>query len=124
MPRPEPPRLDSLELVHPVLLRKVLAVLHDVRPKLPRDWELEVFETHRTPERQRWLFDHGRSKIRSAKGKHCQSPAEAVDVVFKYKGRWTWDAPYWTLVDRSAVAHNLRRITWDKPHLELKAEDG
>jgi hypothetical protein len=113
----------DLSSVHPTLVRKAQAVLTDVNAQLPDDWKLCIFETFRSPARQLMLFQQGKSKIRTARGKHCQHPAEAVDVVFQHHGQWTWESPYWQLVDASAVAHNLRRIAWDKPHLELKAAD-
>jgi hypothetical protein len=121
----------GMDTVHPHLVPKVYAVLNEVNAHLPSGWVLCIFETSRTAERQLMLFRTGKSKIKTAKGKHCVKPqAEAVDVVFKHGGQWTWEDPVcsdgrrgWALVDSSAKGHNLRRISWDRPHLELKPED-
>ncbi len=117
----------DLTKAHHALIPKVEAVLADVNGHLAgTGWELRVFEVTRTPARQLWLFNHGASKIKTARGPHCKRPPEAVDVVFWHEGRWCWpllNDPKWTLVDKSAKAHNLRRISWDKPHLELKPAD-
>lgn len=115
------------EEVHPVLLRKVLAVLSDIRCRLPDGWELDIYETYRSPQRQLKLYRSGVSKVKF--GKHNLKPCEAVDIVFKYNGSWTWNAPIlfgkpgWTVVENCKALHNLRIISWDKPHCELKAED-
>jgi hypothetical protein len=118
-----------MRVVHPVLRRKAAAVLRDVNPQLPPGWELAVFETYRPPARQSALFRKGTSLLRRG-SKHSRRPAEAVDVVFRRDGQWSWVAPTcadgrtgWDLVDASAKAHHLRRILWDKPHLELREED-
>lgn len=117
----------DLKKAHKVLQNKVTAVIADVNGHLKgTGWELRVYEVYRAPERQLWLYNHGMSKIKTARGKHCRTPTEAVDVVFWHDGQWVWpplNDPKWALVDKSAKAHNLRRITWDKPHLELKPED-
>ncbi len=117
-------------LTHPALRRKNDAILAEIRPLLPLGWELAVFETHRTPERQRWLYDTGKSKIKNATGKHCQTPSHAEDLVWKYNGLWTWQDPIlkngrrgWQQLEICKRNHGLRILTWDKPHCELKRED-
>jgi hypothetical protein len=120
------------EKVDPTLLRKVEAVLRDVRPRLPQGWRIEVFETERTKERAAWLKANGYSW--TTKSKHvadARGVVNAVDIVFKSpNGGWTWDAPRfvdrdgkkvggWEIVERSKRAHGIRVIPRDKPHCEL-----
>jgi hypothetical protein len=113
------------------LLRKVEAVMRDVRPRLPQGWRLQIFETERTKERAAWLRANGYSW--TSKSKHvadARGVVNAVDIVFlKPNGDWTWDAPRfvdagkkvsgWDLVDRAKRAHDIRVIQKDKPHCEL-----
>jgi peptidoglycan L-alanyl-D-glutamate endopeptidase CwlK len=49
----------------------------------------EVFETLRTPKRQIKLFKEGRTK--TLKSRHLLG--EAVDIVYKGNGKWSWDFP-------------------------------
>jgi hypothetical protein len=124
--------ISDLSLAHPVLQRKVKAVLGDVNKKLPIGWKLSVFETYRSPEVQAELVRSGASKTYHSK--HANHPALAVDVVFQkltlHGWQWNWTGPTlkdkrngWALVDASKLAHNLRNIDWDHPHCELKPED-
>ncbi len=129
--------------LHPVLRRKVYAVLADLAPRLPPGWALAIFETLRTPARQAGLVAAGTSKtLKSAHLPHqlpvreegedeptVRPVACACDLVWKHRGRWTWTAPKiggedgWAVMRRSARAHGLRLISWDMPHVELPRED-
>lgn len=53
-----------------------------------------IAEGHRTIERQKQLFDEGKSKIDgiTKKGKHNYSPSLAVDVYAFVNGKASWDA--------------------------------
>ena len=110
---------------------KVLAVLADVNDALAKKGlsakiRLAIFETQRSEARQKILFRDGYSK--TLKSKHMESPCKATDVVFQRytskTGKWEWywpalDSWEWDLVDSSAKAHNIDRIAWDAPHLEM-----
>lgn len=128
--------------LHPVLRRKVMAILRDLAPRMPAGYQLRIFETLRTPARQAALVEAGASKtMKSAHLPHqlpvreegeeeptVRAVACACDLVWKYQGRWTWMAPMidgedgWAVMRRSARAHGLRLISWDMPHVELPRE--
>lgn len=111
---------------------KVLAVISDVNGNLKKrglsdKLRLAVFETKRSSARQEMLFKQGRTKTHNSK--HEEEPCKAADVVFqKYNQRtnnWEWFWPMsgsweWKLVDSSAAAHNIKRISWDAPHLQAE----
>lgn len=124
-------RCNDIKLCHPLLQRKIPALLKEVNAHMPAGWELILFETYRSREQQLAYYKAGTSKLKF--GKHCLMPCEAADFVFKHMGIITWNAPQvklrgrvisgWDILDLSAEAHNLHRISWDKPHVELKLEE-
>lgn len=135
----------KLENVHPTLIRKWLVIQTDMRKRLPKDWDIEIFEGHRTLVKQIEYIRRGVSWVKNPKkAPHVLLPSKAIDAVFKYKGIWTWTAPIfvtlvtgkskklsgWDLLDLECIAHGLKRIrikfgyhVEDCPHIELTTED-
>lgn len=120
----------DLQYVDEAFQPKVLAVLSDVNGNLTakgldKSIRLAIFETARSLARQKVLYRDGFSK--TMKSKHLEVPCRATDVVFqRYStrtGKWDWywpslDSWEWKLVDNSAKAHGITRISWDAPHLQ------
>ena len=64
--------------------------LQDIMNEAIKEIDFTVLEGHRTLERQKQLFDEGRSQIDGIrkKGKHNYSPSRAVDIC-PYPISWT-----------------------------------
>jgi len=106
------------------LLRKVNAVITDVNAQLPSGWEIAIFETSRTTNRQQALFKQ--RTTRTLKSKHIPDKngiVNAVDLVFKYQGNWCWSCNFWHLVESAKINHGIKIIESqtfiDHPHCEL-----
>ena len=115
----------DMSCVHKDLASKTQSILKSVNKHCPSGWEIAVFETCRTTERQKKLVQDGYSK--TMKSKHLKRPSEAVDLVWKHNGKWSWESPRltngkdgWGYLEELKKAEGLRIISWDKPHLELK----
>lgn len=114
---------DDLDLLHPTLKRKVLAVLSDLRG---HGFTPVVFETKRSVARQRWLVANGRSWIKHS----SHQDGTACDIVSLKGGKPTWDnPPFFAALKSSALAHNLRgykgtkSFSGDACHVQLAKED-
>lgn len=86
-----------------------------------------LFEGKRTQERQQWLFDQGYSKTLNSR--HLDG--SAVDFVFYYDGKWSWDNDklhYFDFLGKRIVELYGDRLEWggnwtqfvDKPHIQLR----
>lgn len=81
-------RKDVLDLLHPELHFRVKKVLHECHQK---GWQVGVFETLRSEDRQRWLFSNGRFPM--AKTHLCLG----LGAIFQFKtpkGNWTTSTKY------------------------------
>lgn len=114
----------STKNVEPVLLRKVKAVIQDVKAHLPEAWDIRIFETDRTVIRQKMLFENGHSK--TLHSKHliaADKKCHAVDIVFWFHDCWTWTSAFWSLVENSKHVHGLKSMRYkgfvDLCHCEL-----
>lgn len=118
-------RLRGVELLHPLFrtaLQQLLALL------AAEDRPFRVFEAFRTPERQRWLYEQGRSRPGSivTKALPWQSFHQyglGADLVLFVGGQWTWsDAgplrAHWQRLPVLARQVGLRTLTWEAPHVE------
>jgi hypothetical protein len=110
--------------VERTLLKKVKKVIEIVNKQLPSGWELAIFETSRTTERQQVLFKQHVTK--TLKSKHIPDKTgtcHAVDVVFMYQKNWVWSCNFWHLVEEAKLANGIRIIKSptfvDHPHCEL-----
>lgn len=108
----------GLEYLAPLMVPRVEALLAALHAE-GLD-EFQVYETYRSPLRQRALARRGNSKVLAYGSAH--QFGLAIDVVRRSPSRgWTWDVPgkTWTTI------HNLARkcrlvapIQWDPYHLE------
>jgi peptidoglycan LD-endopeptidase CwlK len=110
-------------LLHPIMRRGAEAVLADCQGAgLP----LRIFEAWRSPERQRYLYEQGRTRPGSivTYAKAWQSYHQyglAADFVGYVNGGWTWDLPQatWNQLHAFGAAHGLERLGFETPHLQL-----
>tara|TARA_R100000808_G_scaffold8233_1_gene23337 strand:- start:3840 stop:4232 length:393 start_codon:yes stop_codon:yes gene_type:complete len=54
--------------------------LQDIFNEVIKHIDCSVLEGHRSKERQNLLYEQGKTKVRYPKGRHNQSPSNAVDV--------------------------------------------
>lgn len=114
----------DLELLHPVVLSRVRALLDaateaHARGEIPAP--LGIFETYRHPLRQRWLGTQGTTNAGIWQSAH--QFGLAADFVPRPYGRWTWDGPdagrCFDWLDANVRKHGLcRPLKWDRPHVE------
>jgi len=119
----EPKRETSLELLHP-LIRKDIKRIQPLLDKL----DFGIFETWRSPTRQKWLYDKKRTTIKTL-GYH--SFGLAIDICTKHGRWWKWDYKdrklEWMLL--AATLKDLQYVwggdwyrngqRWDTPHFQL-----
>lgn len=128
VPLPADPqtRLSDQSQLHPQF-RQALGVLLDKLAAENRPFK--VFEAFRTPERQRWLYEQGRSRpggiVTNAKPwESFHQYGLAVDLVLFVNGQWTWSSTgdlgaHWKRLPDLAKEAGLRTLTWEAPHVEL-----
>lgn len=108
---------NAVELLHPVIRRKVLAVISDLKSG---GIQATIFETYRSQVRQERLFQQGVTKLQSVGVHHY---GLAADIVFIVDGNLNWDVDYSPLFE-AARNHNL--ITghdWGHPELDHTFRD-
>ena len=106
--------------IHPEVVKRTLAILNECKQA---GLKVDVFETRRTLERQKWLKSNGKSKTLNS----YHRLGLAVDIVFKTpKGNWTWRKAdkNWDQLAVIMEKHGMRslwkRSGWDGPHCELR----
>ena len=116
-----------MEHLHPTFRHKVELLLQDLaKAKLP----FRVFEGFRTPQRQRDLYNQGRSKP-GAKVTNADAWSSlhqygvAADFVLYIDGKWSWDdkgerKAWWKKLHQLALQHHLEPLSWELPHLQLQ----
>jgi peptidoglycan L-alanyl-D-glutamate endopeptidase CwlK len=118
--KPVVKRDDKIESLAPFvqeLLRGALEELH------ADGYTLYPFETYRSPERQQALYNQGRSipgkKVTNAKPwQSFHQYGLAVDLVYKVKNRWVWDADY----DKPSSImqqHSFEPIDFERVHFQI-----
>jgi hypothetical protein len=119
-------RSVDLTFLHPVYRAAAAAVLDDLAAAgIP----LRIFEAYRTPERQQFLYDQGRTRPGSivTKAQAWQSYHQyglAADYVAFVNGSWSWDgtgerAQWWTQLHVIGRKHGLEPLSFEAPHLQL-----
>ena len=122
----EPPRQNALDVCAPKFAAAVLAVIHDMEND---GYDPIVYETLRTPDRQRWLagfgvdYDDGRGVVTHAESVYTtwHGFSTAADIISASK---EWDAPpdFWTALANAAADHGLvSGSVWrmkDLPHVQ------
>lgn len=123
-------RCDDPAYLQPELARKVReGVIPDVQGHFdPTKLQIRIFETVRSPARQRQCLASGASKtLHSRHLPDANGLSHACDLVpfIKQHGRWspTWQTLYdrdgqsvWDLLTSAARAHGLERVWFSGPH--------
>lgn len=106
----------NLDKLHPYVKQQALAVLATCEEE---GLNVDIFETIRTEERQKWLVSNGKSKTMNS----YHRLGMAVDFVFKTKsGNWTWRVAKekWDRLAAIMEDHGFyslwKRKGWDGPH--------
>ena len=111
--------------------------LQDLFLRVVKKFDCTILEGHRSKDRQKKLFDEGKSKLKYPKGKHNSLPSKAVDVApypidWNDRERFTYFAGYVV-----GIAYQMGlKIRWggdwdmdtqvkdnnfdDLPHFEIK----
>ncbi|MBI1170222.1 hypothetical protein GC209_02380 [bacterium] len=119
-------RQNDLHPLHPVVRQAVGNVMADIEAAgLP----FRVFESFRSPERQRLLYAQGRTSPGPivTKAKPWTSYHQyglAADFVLFVNGNWSWEtggafADHWTRLHEIGRRHGLEPLSWEQPHLQL-----
>jgi len=116
----EPARL------HPAFRSRIAKVLAQLDAEgIP----FRIFEGYRTPERQRWLWEQGRSRPGAivTKAQPWESYHQyglASDLVLFVNGQWSWDtsgprAAWWKRMKALGRANGLEALSFEMPHLQI-----
>ncbi|MDR7270646.1 hypothetical protein J2X20_003304 [Pelomonas saccharophila] len=132
---PPPPTADvnvkdrDLARLHPAMRAKVEELLQlFAQQSLP----FRVFEAYRSPERQNWLYEQGRTrpggKVTNARAwESFHQYGLAVDFVLFENGQWSWDdsgprAGHWRKLRELIDQVGLHSLSWEVPHAELHVQ--
>ena len=109
----------DLNKLHPYCKQQALLVVKEAKAE---GLNVDIFETVRTLERQKWLKANGKSKTLNS----YHRLGLAVDFVFKTKkGNWTWrvaDAKWKKLaeiIEKHGFYSLGKRKGWDYPHGQI-----
>ncbi len=117
--------VDPVRL-HPAFRSRVTRVLAQLAAEgIP----FRIFEAYRSPQRQRWLWDQGRSRPGAivTKAQPWESYHQyglASDLVLHVDGQWSWDtagprAAWWKRMQEIGRANGLEALSFELPHLQL-----
>ena len=129
----EPARNSDPASLHPVFRDKARQLLERLAAEqIP----FRLFEGYRSPQRQQFLWEQGRSRpgLIVTKARPWTSFHQyglAGDFVLFEKGKWSWDARhgkdlYWKRLHEIGRALGLEPLAWELPHLQvagLRIED-
>lgn len=121
-------RNSALEPLHPVFREKAGSLLQECgKAELP----FKLFEGYRSPERQRDLYQQGRTApgaivTRANAWQSYHQYGVAADFVLFINGRWSWvDSGefknHWKKLHQLAAKVGLEPLSWELPHLQLKS---
>ena len=134
-PAAPPPSADvnvkdrDMARLHPAMRAKVEALLNTLEGEgLP----FRVFEAYRSPERQAWLYEQGRTRpggivTKAHAWESFHQYGLGVDLVLFENGQWSWDdagprARHWQRLGELINAAGLRHLSWEAPHAELRVD--
>ena len=117
----------DLDHLHPTFRSKVIALQESLSAEM---LPFRVFEGFRTPQRQQYLYDQGRTRpgrivTRARPWTSNHQYGLAADFVLYENGSWSWNTSgenrqRWTRLHELAHAHGLEPLSWELPHLQLK----
>lgn len=120
-------RRSDLPSLHPLMREATTRVLAQCTADgIP----FQAFETFRSPRRQQWLFDQGRSRpgpivTKAQPWSSYHQYGLAVDFVLLIGGKWSWDtsgprAAWWKRLHEIGRAAGLEPLSFELPHLQVK----
>lgn len=120
-------RDNDMKHLHPVYRQKAAELLAKLKDEgLP----FRVFEGFRSPERQRYLFEQGRTRPggRVTNARAWQSYHQygvAADFVLYENDQWSWDdsgakRSWWKRLHELGRQVGLEPLSWELPHLQLQ----
>ncbi len=124
---PDPGRRDNdPSHLHPAYRREAEAVLQACSSEgLP----FKIFEGFRSPHRQQFLYEQGRSRPGSVVTKagpwsSIHQYGLAADFVLFENGAWSWDTSgvkrrWWSRLHEIGRAEGLEPLSWEAPHMQL-----
>jgi len=86
-------------------------------------YEVAVFESYRSPERQQWLYDQGRTRdgkiITNARPyESFHQYGLAVDIVGYHNKKWDWSIDY-DKVTEVFKRHGFKPLKFEKAHFQI-----
>lgn len=116
-----------MEHLHPTFRQKVELLLQELaRANLP----FRLFEGFRSPQRQRELYNQGRTrpgaKVTNADAwSSLHQYGVAADFVLYIDGKWSWDDSgerkgWWKQLHNLAQLQGLEPLSWELPHLQMQ----
>jgi hypothetical protein len=116
-----------MEHLHPTFRQKVELLLQELaRANLP----FRLFEGFRSPQRQRELYNQGRTrpgaKVTNADAwSSLHQYGVAADFVLYIDGKWSWDdsgerKAWWKKLHKLAQLQQLEPLSWELPHLQMQ----
>lgn len=82
------------------------------------------FEGYRSPDRQSYLFEQGRSRegkiiTKARAGYSWHQYGVAADLCFKQNGKWAWDKDDpWDKVHKIMHDFGFETLSWEKAHVQ------
>ncbi|WP_052749126.1 M15 family metallopeptidase [Arsukibacterium ikkense] len=122
-------RNSALEPLHPVFREKAGSLLQECTKA---DLPFRLFEGFRSPERQRELYQQGRTMpgaivTRANAWQSYHQYGVAADFVLFINGRWSWAdngefKNHWKKLHQLAAKVELEPLSWELPHLQMKGQ--
>jgi peptidoglycan L-alanyl-D-glutamate endopeptidase CwlK len=120
-------RNNDMENLHPIFRQRAAALLKSLDSEnLP----FRLFEGFRTPQRQQYLYEQGRTRPGNVvtKARPWQSYHQygvAGDFVLYENGRWSWDdtgerRKWWERLHELGREVGLEPLSWEQPHLQMQ----
>lgn len=120
-------RNSALEPLHPVFREKAGSLLQECAKA---DLPFRLFEGFRSPQRQRELYQQGRTTpgnivTKAMAWQSLHQYGVAADFVLFVNGRWSWAdtgdfKQHWKKLHQLADKVGLEPLSWELPHLQLK----
>jgi peptidoglycan LD-endopeptidase CwlK len=123
----ESARQTDLSILHPAMRAAALEVL---RQSESESLEFRVFEAYRTPERQTWLYQQGRTVpntsivTRARAWESYHQYGLAVDFVLFVNDAWSWETKgelgeRWKRLQEIGKTLALEGLSFELPHLQV-----